>query len=514
MKFQLALIVIALGALAIASLPTFARQTLIDTGPLEELSRLFPQARVMAIPTIESLQERMVQLQDEAEAIQDAANGESRELTDSERTRIDSIFAAFEQTETDLKRLEKLHAQGGRIATSAGRRTDPNDIVASGGRQMTGSPRHSGRPSPSNNHQTPTSGAVGRRFADLFGAEGISMEGFRGRADYFQSIALNRPHPHLRIMNSNVEGIGVDGGFLVPAQLLADLIDGAIESEIVRPRARVYGMTSNEMRIPGVDYRDHSSKLGNVEGVWMGEGDTATPQQLKLRALRLRANKLAIYTRASNELAEDAPGFDRMLVDALQTGIHFDLDYAFFNGNGVGRPLGILAAPSRITVAKESSQAADTILYENIVKMWSRLHPACMSTAIWVASNTIVPQLFHLAFKITNVAGTENVGGVPVYTPANANGSPATLLGRPLVFTEKVPVLGDEGDLTLVDLNQYAVGIRRLASLQRSLEPGWLTDESDWRLILRATGQPLWASAVTPRHGDTLSWCVTLAERA
>lgn len=57
--------------------------------------------------------------------------------------------------------------------------------------------------------------------------------------------------------------------------------------------------------------------------------------------------------------------------------------------------------------------------------------------------------------------------------------------------------------------------MRAEATLQRSIHESWLTDQVDYRLIIRATGMGLWSKAVTLRHGaSTVSWAVTLDERA
>jgi len=65
---------------------------------------------------------------------------------------------------------------------------------------------------------------------------------------------------------------------------------------------------------------------------------------------------------------------------------------AILNGDGVGKPLGILNAGCTVTVSKESSQAADTVKAQNIAKMWSRMPanwrsiPCGWSTPTWSLS--------------------------------------------------------------------------------------------------------------------------------
>lgn len=337
----------------------------------------------------------------------------------------------------------------------------------------------------------------------------MNNQGWKSGEDFYSTIAHGLHHPNL--MNATMtEGVDADGGYVVPEYLLSDLMDGSLEREIIRPLATVFPMQSNQMSIAGVNTQDHSTTIGGLAGVWLAEGGTATPQKALFRKIALQADKLAIFTQASNELVQDGLSFEEQLSTAMSQAISYDLDYSFLNGTGTGQPQGILNAASKITVAKETSQVADTIVYENIVKMWSRLHPGLVNDAVWIANSNTIPQLFSMSFEGAS-------SSVPAFMPANGglSGSPsATLMGRPILFTEKCPTLGDEGDIILCAPSQYAIGLRQEASIQRSMHEGWLTDATDWRLIIRVTGLPLWDSVVTPRTGSTLSWCVTLADRA
>ncbi len=103
-------------------------------------------------------------------------------------------------------------------------------------------------------------------------------------------------------------------------------------------------------------------------------------------------------------------------------------------------PLGVLNDPALIIVTKESGQAAKTIVYENIINLFSRLHPACVNNAVWVVNSTAIPQLLTLNM----VVGT---GGVAVPVLNESNGT-YRMLGRPVRFTEKVPSVGTVGDIS------------------------------------------------------------------
>ncbi|HUG82555.1 MAG TPA: phage major capsid protein, partial [Bryobacterales bacterium] len=181
---------------------------------------------------------------------------------------------------------------------------------------------------------------------------------------------------------------------------------------------------------------------------------------------------------------------------------------AFLTDSGAGQPLGVLNAPATVSVSKETGQAANTIVYENVVKMWSRMWPRGHQNAVWVGNPDIMPALYSMNLAI----GT---AGVPVFMPANGAAPSATLFGRPLLFSEKVPTLGTVGDLGLYDLTQYAIGLRAEVALMISPHAYFVSDELAFRLRVRIDGSSLWDAAVTPAKGsNTISPFVVLATRA
>jgi HK97 family phage major capsid protein len=87
------------------------------------------------------------------------------------------------------------------------------------------------------------------------------------------------------------------------------------------------------------------------------------------------------------------------------------------------------------------------------------------------------------------------------------------IMGRPCIISEKLPALGDEGDIMLVDWKQYAIGMRQEISVEASRHVYFTSDEVAWRAIMRFDGMPKWSSTYTDINGSTYSWCVTLAAR-
>jgi len=239
---------------------------------------------------------------------------------------------------------------------------------------------------------------------------------------------------------------------------------------------------------------------------FIAEEGPGTKQTGKLRMIELNAKKGGIFVDISNELREDGQGFEAQLDRAIRTSIGYGFDEYFINGSGAGQPLGIRNDPAKITIAKESGQAKDTIDYLSLTKMFSRMYPAGRSRAIWLVNDTAIPQLLSLSLSI-GLAGS----AIPVMTKG-VNGF--EILTRPVIFTSHMPTLGDADDIMFVDLSQYAIGIRRGVTLEKSNIPGWTNDLMSYRALVRFDGQGTWNKAITPKNGATLSWVVGLAERA
>ena len=350
----------------------------------------------------------------------------------------------------------------------------------------------------------------GRTYRSLFyGDEGAALgnDGFENFGEFVGILSSGRYDPRLRgSTRAMTEGIPSEGGFLVPEEYSAMLLDAALESEVVRSRATVYKMERQTRKVPGWDGFDHTSNLfGGFSGSWLSEGGTATRQNAKLRQIQLTAKKLGIYTQASRELVEDGMSYGEQISGAMTQAIGWFLDYAFLRGTGAGMPLGVLSDPALVTVSKETGQPASTFLYENVTKMLARLHPAAFRGAIFAANQTVLPQLMEMSMAV----GT---GGAPIKAVEERNGR-FYLLGKELIFTEKLPTLGSKGDVLLADFSKYVIGMRHEVVLDKSNAPGWTEDMQDFRVILRADGQGSWSQAVTPKNGDSVSWCVVLQAR-
>lgn len=320
----------------------------------------------------------------------------------------------------------------------------------------------------------------------------------------------NRLGKAQEIINSYGSVVPADGGFLIPEAMRAEILSHSLEKSVVRPLATVIPMESLTVSIPAIDDTSHATNVfGGVQAYWSEENAAITESQAAFRRIKLEAEKLALYSEIPNELMADATALSSFLGQRLPEALAWFEDDAFIDGSGAGEPLGFLNGSAVVAVAKETGQAADTILWENVVKMYSRMLPTSHGRAVWIASHDTFPELATMALSV----GT---GGSAVWLNNGVAGPPMTILGRPVIFTEKAEKLGDQGDLNYVDLSMYLIGDRQSMSVDVSPHFKFQNDVTAVRLIQRVAGRPWVQSALTPRNGSasTLSPFVTIAERA
>lgn len=310
------------------------------------------------------------------------------------------------------------------------------------------------------------------------------------------------------------EGVPSEGGFLVQQDFSTELIQLMHDSAVLAPRCRSIPISanSNSVKMNGIEEtsRATGSRWGGVRGYWANEAATVAASQPKFNKIELTLNKLMAIYYATDEVLQDSSAMESILSQAFAEELSFMREDAIIRGTGAGQPKGILNSGALISVAKETNQTADTIVYENILNMWSRLIASSRNNAVWYINQEIEKQLYTMYLAI----GT---GGVPVYMPANGvAGQPyGTLFGRPVMPIEQCAALGDKGDIILADLSQYLLADKGGVQTASSMHVKFLYDEMAFRVTYRVDGQTMRNSPLTPYKGaNTLSSFVTLDARA
>jgi len=421
---------------------------------------------------------------------------------------------------SELRRVEELCAEHDRLMREAGDPLgafDASDFEArlAEGRKI---PRPFPRPgipgSPMNMQRTSVVGGTieDRKAGRIFGNGPTIPHGFQSSDDFLRSVATGGDGGRLgdwsrRAMEG---GLGSSGGHLVPSQYANEIWDQSLEMECVRPLANVYRMLHDTMHVPALGIGDHSSdRHGGIVSRWTGEGSSIDETQPAFREVVLQAKKLSAYGVVSREALRDGPAFGEALQRAFAGELAWKMDLGFIRGSGSGEPLGLLNCAAAIEQDPEGGQSEDTLIAENIFKMWSRLAPGGASTAVWLVHPSVLPELYSINIE-------HGLGGTAVFAPGGSiAGTPhSTLMGRPLIVTEKASILGDAADVILFDPRAYAIGLREEIEILSSEHVHFQSDQVGVRGTVRVDGACLWNEPMTLRDGShTVSPIVYLGAR-
>ncbi|MGO5027251.1 phage major capsid protein [Candidatus Agathobaculum pullicola] len=305
---------------------------------------------------------------------------------------------------------------------------------------------------------------------------------------------------------------GADGAFAIQEDFAGTIIETAATTGDILSRVDSYtsGAAANAVRFMTCDETDVSESVyGGVQAFWASEAATVNASKPKFYETKIDLEKLMAFIYITDEALEDMPFMSGLLNNAMATAANRLLEGAVVDGDGVGKPLGILHAPNLVTVEKESAQDK-TLTFQNIARMYGRILPRCKTNAVWVMHPDLAEKLPFLTLPI----GT---GGVPVYLPpTGATGTPyATLYGKPIIETDHMAAVGKKGDIGLFDLKQYMLLRKGTVKQDMSIHVEFLTAQNCFRLQLRAGGAPKGKSAVKLKNSKVLrSPFVVLEDRS
>lgn len=410
-------------------------------------------------------------------AIIDAADQEAREFTAAEATEYDQIEADVRATQAEIAAVEQLTE----------RRRAMQAIEGSTALSGTGAQVHDQNP------------------ARTYGFKEIGEFVFAVHSASRKSGAVIDPRLHAAPTNVHQGGAASGEGYEVPPEYRDRIFE--VVSATDEFGALVDEEPTSKREVKTI--ADETTPWGatGVLAKWRSEGTQMTPSKLVTDPRTIPLHELYAFVLATEELLEDAPRLSQRITTKAGQAIAWKKNEAMVYGTGAGQPLGWMSSAALVTIAKEGSQAADTIAVENVLKMYARLLVLPGDAPFWMVNRNCVPQLM-----------TMKVGDMPIWMPPNGiAGAPGGfLLGYPVRFSEHAKTLGDKGDIQLVSPKGY-YALRRESgpSFAQSMHLYFDYAIEAFRWTFRFGGQPHLSAPVAPAHGtDTKSHFVTLAERA
>jgi len=367
------------------------------------------------------------------------AENEGRAMTEAEQTEFDELKAQYDQAVTDLEagNAERQTAHDERVQVlQAARERQAEATRAAAARANA------------------TRGIVRPQ-----GPEAVTE--FESLADFMSSAVLS-PRDQ-RLANLYYDGAsavdhtmrdGQRGGFLVPTQFLNQIYEVQAESTIVRSRATVIPAGTNpdaEVTMPALDQTGTNPEnvYGGLSFSWIGEGDTKPNTDANFRSISLTPFELAGHVVATDKLVRNAPALGAFLARKMPEALLSAEDTAFITGDGIAKPRGFINSGAAYVQARET---AASVTYADLVQMDSRTLGE--SGYVWLIAKGAKPTIKQIQ---DNSGGSPGVGAY-IFSEGNlAMGIPDQILGKPVIWTERLPALGTKGDVSLVNLGEYYI---------------------------------------------------------
>jgi HK97 family phage major capsid protein len=308
---------------------------------------------------------------------------------------------------------------------------------------------------------------VGNETLRVFIPEAVAQKGY---ADAFEAY-MRKGRADLGPQDRKTLTAGSDtaGGFLIPEDFHLEIIKKTAVMATIRANARVAQTSRDAAKWPRIVYTTDDDYTSGVRFTWTGESPaSATVHRVTdpvFGLLTIPVHTAMASMPLSNDLLEDA-AFDVYGIGSSLIGEAFALgeNDAFINGNGVGKPMGILAQVGGAEgPASVNSGSAASLTSNGLIDLAYALPPQYERNAKFYMEKATEKVIRKL------VGTTSGEYEWPVVNQVGALGTvQSALLGFPIVREQFVPaVTTDSYSVIFGDLTGYLVLDRVGLSLQR-----------------------------------------------
>ena len=279
--------------------------------------------------------------------------------------------------------------------------------------------------------------------------------------------------PH-EVFNALQVGVDTEGGYLAPDEYQFTLIEALEEQNMFRQLAHVINTGFGDRKIPVVASKGTAA--------WIDEEAQYPESDDVFGMVNIGAYKLATMIKVSEELLNDSV-FDvpAYIAKEFARRIGAAEEDAFFNGDGKGKPTGILATGGAELGVTAASATGFTM--DEVMDLFYSLRAPYRRKAVFIMHDSSVKALRKLKTQ----------AGDYIWQPSAQVGAPDTLLGKPVYTSAYMPEIGSGAKAIMFgDLGYYWIADRQSRSFKRLNElyaptgqVGFLSSERvDGKLIL------------------------------
>ncbi|MGE6693342.1 phage major capsid protein [Sphingobium limneticum] len=410
----------------------------------------------------------------------EAAEGENRDFTAEEVTAYDGLKAQLDGLDSRIARLTGLQT-----AETASSTVIP--AVARGGQV------------------TVPQGPHGKTEFESLG-EFLSAVRFNQndpRLNYVENAAANADGQIDASMRMDND---VQGGFMVPPQLSSTIMKVEPQNALVRPNATVIPAGSPPdagITIPALDQSGQNPKnmFGGVEFKWIGEGEEKPETDAKLKGVTLTPHEIAGFVTITDKLLRNWQASGAFIENLFNGAAASAEDFAFQRGDGVHKPMGALNAPATKWVNRLT---ANQVKYEDLAAMVARILMRG-GAPIWSIPQAVLPSLLTM----TDPAG-HYIWKANSAVDAAVSGVAGTLLGYPVRWNNRAPLLGSRGDLLLADWSHYLIKDGSGPFVATSEHVKFTSNQTVIKFFWNVDGAPWLNAPITEENGWEVSPFVAL----
>ena len=284
------------------------------------------------------------------------------------------------------------------------------------------------------------------------GDNGEKKKTGRASAEYKSAILKALRTNFRQISNVLSEGIDENGGYLVPEEYDRRLIDGLTEENVIRKIASVI-TTSGEHKI--------NIAATKPAAAWIEEGGSLTFGDATFDQVILDAHKLHVAVKVTEELLYDnAFNLENYLIQQFYKALANAEEDAFINGDGSGKPLGILAATGGAQTGVTTASGT-TITADEVIDLVYSLKRPYRKNAKFITNDATLAVIRKL----------KEGNGAYIWQPSYQAGEPDRLLGYPIYTSAYFPTIeAGKAALAFGDFSYYNIGDRGTRSLQELKE--------------------------------------------
>lgn len=295
------------------------------------------------------------------------------------------------------------------------------------------------------------------------------------------------------------EGIDTSGGYLVPPDLQAELLQRTAQRSIMRGLARIVNTSRDRVVFPRIEANSISGSIysSGFVGGWAGETPAFTDTDPTFGTFEISVKKARVVTRLSNDfIADEMTNVLAWLVQNGAENLALVEDNGFINGDGTAlQPLGILNDSGVTPTANNvegttsntiSNSSTDLGSATKMITLAYSLPSQYAQGAVWLMRRAVEG-------KVRILTDFQGHYMWPAMTGSAFAAVPRELLGYPIYNSDFMPNDGTDANRVMIfgDISNYMV-VQRAQMSTVVLRERFADTDQTGIVIFERVGGGLW----------------------